>query len=588
MNTATTKSPVLIVGAGPTGLTMAAELTRHGIPCRIVDRKSGVTDKTKALSVQSRTMEVFEDMGIVDEVLERGRIVSGFSFYTEGKRIFQVASGELDTPYSFNMLYPQFETERSLYSHLNSLGTKVEWNTEILELEQENGQIRVKLARSSGEVSSPGSLVKLQDADRNVESLEPDYLIACDGGRSFCRKALNIKLEGETFDSEFIIADLQLDWANPPMKDEWHGYFTDQGFVMIASLDGKNSWRIVMEVPWDMQDESDTSHYEQPTFEEFQKMFEMLNPIPGLKLTEPNWMSRFRIHRRIIDRFRHGNIFFAGDAAHLHSPAGGQGMNTGIQDAYNLAWKLALVYRQIARPELLDTYNAERYPIVKRQVQTTDAAFKMMLLRHPISRAIRDRLASLLNNIEPVLNRMEQRASMITINYRNSPIADEYRELPLHLGNPIKEIAELGVWRDFGEAPRAGDRAPDFIFNSNGAEKRLFEIIQGTTHKLLMFVGNYDEPDFESDFKQRYSLLEQKYGEAIDPVLIHMNELPFEVPEGISVVQDDDGELHQRYGAHSHCIYLIRPDGYIGYRSQPAKLDLFLEYCDRIFAESAM
>ena len=567
MNTATTKTPVLVVGAGPTGLTMAAELTRHGIPCRIIDKKSGVTDKTKALSVQSRTMEVFEDMGIIDEVLERGRIVSGFSFYNENKRIFQVASGELDTPYPFNMLYPQFETERSLYGHLNGLGVDVDWNTKILELEPEKG---IK--------------VKLQDADGNVESLEPDYLIACDGGRSFCRKALDIKLKGETFDSEFLIADLTLDWANPPMKDEWHGYFTDQGFVLIASLDGKNSWRMVMEVPWDMQDESDTSHYEQPTFAEFQKMFEMLDPIPGLKLTEPNWISRFRIHRRIIDRFRHGNVFFAGDAGHLHSPAGGQGMNTGIQDAYNLAWKLALVYRGIARPELLDTYNAERYPIIKRQVQTTDAAFKMMLLRHPVSRAIRDRLASLLNNIEPVLNRMEQRASMITINYRNSPIADEYRELPLYLGNPIKEIAELGVWRDFGEAPHAGDRAPDFAFSSNGVEKRLFEIIQGTTHKLLMFVGNYDEPDFEADFKQRYSLLEQKYGEAIEPVLIHMNELPFTVNSQISVIQDDDGELHQRYGAHSHCIYLIRPDGYIGYRSQPAKLELFLEYCDRIFA----
>ena len=569
MNTTNNKTKILIVGAGPTGLTMASELTRHGIPCRIIDQKSGVTDKTKALSVQSRTMEVFEDMGIIDEVLERGRIVSGFSMYSEGKRIFQVTSGELDTPYSFNMLYPQFETERSLYNHLTNLGADVDWNTEVLELEQ-NEQIKVKL----------------QDAKGNMESLEPDYLIACDGGRSFCRKALDIKLAGETFDSEFLIADLTLDWDNPPMKDEWHGYFTDQGFVLIASLDGKDSWRMVMEVPWDMQDESDTSHYEQPTFAEFKQMFERLDALPGIELTEPNWISRFRIHRRIIDRFRHGNVFFAGDAGHLHSPAGGQGMNTGIQDAYNLAWKMALVCRGIGKPELLDTYNTERYPIIKRQVQTTDAAFKMMLLRHPVSRAIRDRLASLLVNIEPIQHRMEQRSSMITINYRNSPIVDEYRELPLYLGNPIKEIAELGVWRDFGEAPHAGDRAPDFVFDSDGAEKRLFEIIQGTTHKLLMFVGNYNEPDFEADFKQRYSLVKQKYGKAIDPVLIHMNELPFEAPEGIAVVADDEGELHQRYGAHSHCIYLIRPDGYIGYRSQPAKLDLFLEYCDRLFADT--
>ena len=450
MNKIGLSSQVLVVGAGPTGLTMAAELTRHGIPYRIIDKKSGVTDKTKALTLQSRTMEVFEDMGLIDEVLEKGRPVARFSFYTEEKRIFHVASAELDTPYPYIMLYPQFETERTLYNHLNSLDVEVEWNTEILELQQDNGQIQVKL----------------QDDNGNLEAIEPNYLIACDGGRSFCRKALDIKLKGETFDSEFLIADLKLDWANPPTKDEWHGYFTDQGFVLIASLDGENSWRIVMEVPWDMQDESDAFYYEQPTFAEFKQMFEMLNPIPGLELSEPNWMSRFRIHRRIIDRFRHGNIFFAGDAGHLHSPAGGQGMNTGIQDAYNLAWKLALVGRGVARLELLDSYNAERYPLIKRQVQTTDAAFKMMLLRHPVSRAIRNRLASLINNIEPIQHRMEQRASMITINYRNSPFVDEYRELPLYLGNPIKEIAELEVWRDFGEAPHLAIALPTLLLTA--------------------------------------------------------------------------------------------------------------------------
>lgn len=573
MTTTLDKNTVLVVGAGPTGLTMAAELTRHGISCRIIDKKPGVTDKTKALTLQSRTMEVFEDMGIIEEVLENGRPVAGFSFYTEGKRIFHVASAELDTPYPYIMLYPQFETERSLYNHLNNLGVEVEWNTEILELHQDKGEIQVSV----------------QHPDGTRENIEPNYLIACDGGRSFCRQALNVKLEGETFNSEFMIADLKLDWDNPPTKDEWHGYFTDQGFVLIASLDGENNWRMVTEVPWDIQDKSvsDSSDYEQPTFDELKKMFELLNPIPNLKLSEPNWMSRFRIHRRIIDRFRHGNVFFAGDAAHLHSPAGGQGMNTGIQDAYNLAWKLALVCRGVANSELLDSYNTERYPLSKQQVEQTDAAFKMMLLRNPVSRKIRDRLASLLLDLEPIQQRMEKRLAMLTINYRNSPIVDQYRELPLPLGNPVKEFAEFRQWRDFGEAPHAGDRAPDVTFSSNGSQKRLFEIIRGTSHKLLLFVGSYNEPDFEADFKQRHSLIEQRYGDLIETVLINMTELPFDIEGQISVVQDDDGELHQRYGAHSHCIYLIRPDGYIGYRSQPAKLELFLEYGDRLFTKAA-
>lgn len=559
---------ILIVGAGPTGLTMAAELTRHGISCRIIDKKDGITDKTKALTLQSRTMEVFEDMGLIKEVLDTGRPVHGFSFYTEGKRIAHVSSGELDTPYPYILLHPQSDTERSLKNHLHNLGVKVEWNTSITQLQQDNGEIKVSL----------------QHPDGSTEYIEPKYLIACDGGRSFCRKALDVKLRGETFNSEFILSDLKLEWSNPPADDEWHGYFTDQGLFLLASLHEEGKWRMMIEVPWSMQDKSasDSGYDEEPTFADLQKMVDVLSPIADLKLGKPDWISRFRIHRRIIDRFRYGNVFFAGDSAHLHSPAGGQGMNSGIQDAYNLAWKLAMVYREDAKPELLDSYNTERYPLLKNQVEKSDAAFKMMLLRNPVSRKIRDHFMSIMLDLEPIQQRMDRRLAMLTINYRNSSIVEQNRELPLSLGNPIKEIAEFKHWREFG------DRAPDFIFNSNGTDKRLFEIIRGTTHKLLLFVGNYDEPDFKQDFQQRYSLIKERYGKAIEPVLIHMNELPFKVNNEITVVSDDDGELHQRYGAHSHCIYLIRPDGYIGYRSQPAKLDLFLEYCDRFFAKKAL
>ncbi|MDY6901918.1 MAG: FAD-dependent monooxygenase [Cyanobacteriota bacterium] len=564
---------ILIVGAGPTGLTMAAELTRHGIPCRIIDKKPGITDKTKALILQSRTMEIFEDMGLIKEVLDTGHLVSGFSFYAEGKRIAQVSSGELDTPYPYIMLYPQSDTESSLENHLNSLGLEVEWNTQIIELQQDNEELKVELQHSNGE----------------IEAIEPKYLIACDGGRSFCRKAIGAKLDGETFESEFLLADLELEWSNPPAEDEWHGYFTDQGLVLIASLKEEGMWRIMIEVPWDMQEKSISSeaNSEEPTLDELKEMVDILNPIPNLKLHKPKWISRFRIHRRIIERFRYDNIFFAGDAAHLHSPAGGQGMNSGIQDAYNLAWKLALVYRGLAKPKLLDSYNTERYPLLKEQVETTDAGFKMMLLRNPVSRKIRNRLVSLLLELEPIQQRMDKRSAMLTINYRNSPIVDEHRELPLLTGKPIKEIAEFKQWRDFGEAAHAGERAPDITFNSKGVEKRLFEILRGTTHKLLIFTGNYSDPDFERTFKQKHNLVKQKYGNLIDTVVVTMkSEFPFETDGQVLLVHDDEGELHRRYGASEHSLYLIRPDGYIGYRSQPAKLERFLEYCDGIFLQN--
>ena len=471
------------------------------------------------------------------------------------------------------MLHPQSDTERSLENHLNRLGIEVEWKTQIVELQQDKEELKVSL----------------QHPDGTIENIEPDYLIACDGGHSFCRKAIGAKLDGETFESEFIIADLQLEWSNPPAEDEWHGYFTDQGLFLIASLQEEGKWRMMIEVPWEMQDKSasDSAYYEKPTFADLKRMVDILNPIPDLKLYEPHWISRFRIHRRIIERFRYGNVFFAGDAAHLHSPAGGQGMNTGIQDAYNLAWKLGLVCRGVAKPELLNSYNTERYPLSKQQVERTDAAFKMMLLRHPVSRKIRNRLISLLLDLEPIQQRMDRRLAMLTINYRNSPIVDQYRELPLPSGHPVKEIAEFRQWRDFGEAPHAGDRAPDVTFGNNGSQKRLFEILRGTSHKLLLFAGNYSDPDFEEDFRQRQNLVEQKYGGFVETMLITMkSELPFETDEQVLLLHDVEGKLHQRYGAHSHCLYLIRPDGYIGYRSQPAKLEIFLEYCDRFLMQS--
>lgn len=566
-------STILVVGAGPTGLTMAAELTRHGVPCRIIDKKAGITDKSKALTLQSRTMEVFEDMGLIQEVLDTGRPVSGFSFYAQGKRIVQVASAELDTPYPYILLHPQSETEASLEKHLNRLGVEVEWNTQIIKLQQNNEQFKVELQHANGE----------------IEAIEPNYLIACDGGRSFCRKAIGARLDGDTFESEFIIADLEVEFSNPPSENEWNGYFTNQGLVLLASLQKEGNWRIVIEVPWEMQDKSASTdaNSEEPTFDELKKMIELLHPIPDLKLHKANWISRFRIHRRIIEHFRYGSVFFAGDAAHLHSPAGGQGLNSGIQDAYNLAWKLALVSRGVAQPELLDTYHAERYPLLKQQVETTDAAFKMMLLRNPVSRKIRNRLVSLLLDLEPIQHPMEKRLAMLTINYRNSPIIDEHRELPLLSGRPIKEIAGFRQWRDFGEAPHAGDRAPDVTFNSKGVQKRLFEILQGTSHKLLIFAGNYSDPNFEQIFKLKHNLVEQKYGDLIETLLITMrSELSFETDGKVLLLHDDEGEMHRRYGAHSHCLYLIRPDGYIGYRSQPAKLELFLEYCDHIFVEN--
>ncbi|MBE9063157.1 FAD-dependent monooxygenase [cf. Phormidesmis sp. LEGE 11477] len=571
-------SEILIVGAGPVGLTMACELLRHGVSCRIIDTKTGLSDKSKALVVQARTMELFEDMGVIEDILKTGHKVSATSFYAGSDRIVHITNEDLDTHYAYNLLNPQSDTEQTLEAHLNSLGGEVEWNTKIVELDQEE-----KLS------------ITLEHPDGSTSTIEPTYVIACDGAHSFCRKAVGAKLKGETFSSEFLIADLSLDWFGS--KDEWYVNFTDQGLFMLAPI-SNNLWRMLIEVPWNMQDKSTdqqdspetTAEYayrEEPTFEHLQEMVEQLGNPFNVKLQKPEWISYFRVHRRLIERFRYGNVFFAGDAAHLHSPAGGQGMNAGIQDAYNLAWKLALVCRGVGAPELLDSYNAERYPLSEDQVEKTDSLFHVFLLRNSVARSIRDRLASFLIGLDPVQHRLDNRLAMLSLNYRHSPIVDEQYSLPKPSGSIKTDITGLKRWRSFDDGPKAGDRAPDVAYTEQGGkpEKRLFQAIRGTAHQLILFTGQKPELSVYQSCHEISLAIQQRYGSLINTFLVTAQGNVMESNESLSILHDKVGALHQRYGARSNCLYLIRPDGYIGFRAQPATLESLMSYCDRLLSD---
>jgi 2-polyprenyl-6-methoxyphenol hydroxylase-like FAD-dependent oxidoreductase len=317
-----TETTALVVGAGPVGLTMACELLRNGIPCRVIEQNEGPIPLTqsRALAIQARTMEALENVGAIEQILAQGRKVHGISGYDGGRRIVHLTLDldALDTSYPFLLTLPQGQTERILIDVLKSRGGAVEWRTRL------NGLQGDEFVRA-----------KLSGPDGTEQTVRARWLIGCDGARSTVRHELNLPFQGAEYEETFYLADVRIDWEQP--DDEAALILAKENLVGAFPLSKRGRWRLV--------DPSGTVGTDDPpqAVERFQSLLNS-HGFPKARDTDPAWVSSFRIHRRVVDRFRLGSCLVAGDAAHIHSPAGGQGMNTGIQEAFNLAWKLGLVH----------------------------------------------------------------------------------------------------------------------------------------------------------------------------------------------------------------------------------------------------
>lgn len=556
----------LVVGAGPVGLMMAGELSRHGLSCRVVDENEGPSATSKALAVHSRTLEIFEDIGALDEALARGRRMHANNVYAGDKRLVHVELDELDAPYPMVLDLPQSDTEQILERLAASRGIEVERRTRLTGLAQDEGGVRATLDGG--------------------EEVRARWLLGCDGAHSTVRHALGIGFEGAPYENVWLAGDVALDSVLP--DDEFHVFLSPEGALAVFPLPAPSRARILFDLP-DQAAAPGASDptarrppVPPPTIEDVQAAVAKRT---GIKATvsDPRWLTGFRIHRRIASSYRHGRVFLAGDAAHIHSPIGGQGMNTGIQDAYNLAWKLALVTRAAARPSLLDSYQAERHPIAAATLQGTDVMTQLVTLRHPAARWARDRLAEVLSGVEVVQQRAMRNASQVAIGYRKSPIVAEHRgsliAARLGLGGP--EQPSFAEWLDFGAAPRPGDRAPDARCEG---DRRLFDLLRGPRHALLLFDG---ADATAAGYRALVSIADRVQGRLGDAVACHIivprTSRPAELAWGGSVVLDPEGTMHQRYGAASECLYLIRPDGYVGFRSQPADAAALDAFLSRIF-----
>jgi len=350
-----TKTNVLIVGAGPTGLTMACELLRRGIRCRLIDKEDAPSQTSKALAVHSRTLEVFEDMGIIEQLLARGLRATDVNVYDGSERLLHLSLQHLKVPYPYVLSVPQSETERQLTTLLHSLGGEVERSQELTDVQQEGDRVIAVANHIS------------QDTEI-AEEITADWLIGCDGARSQVRKALGIEFEGSTYEEDFLLADVDLDWNRT--QDKLHIWLHQDGPFAAIPLPKSQHWRLIAGIAAE-EDEVETA------VDLFQQLMIERTGDTTTTISNPIWLSNFKIHRRIVNQYREGRVFLAGDAAHIHSPVGGQGMNVGIQDAYNLAWKLTLVVKNQAPTALLNTYEAERRPIAKSVLAATHALTKL-------------------------------------------------------------------------------------------------------------------------------------------------------------------------------------------------------------------
>jgi 2-polyprenyl-6-methoxyphenol hydroxylase-like FAD-dependent oxidoreductase len=556
---------VLVVGAGPTGLMLAAELARRGVPFRVLDKALEPTQLSKAIAVHARTLEILHDMGIADELISRGVKLRGTQVFADGKTLVRASFDELDSHYPFILAVAQRETEAVLAEHLTKLGGVIERGVELTELTQDDDGVTCTLTKSDG----------------SDEKLRVKYVVGADGASSTVRKRLGLDFAGSSYSEQFVLADVRVRWDLP--DDCVSAFFSHEGVLAVFPLP-KGRTRLIASTTVSASDE-----VRAPSLDEIRTRYASASHVAA-EMDDPEWLASFRLHCRQVDRYQVGRVFLAGDAAHIHSPVGGQGMNTGMQDAHNLAWKLALVCHGKSKPELLDSYQAERHAIAANVLRGTDVATRAATLRHPVARAVRNHVARVLSSFEIVQQRIARTAAELDLAYRKSPIVSEKRQSVLAARVGARDSAEepnLTGWRDFELAPAAGDRMLDATVTPRGAgsAKRLAEIVDGRRHTLLLFDGRAKTRDGYARLTKIGKTVGEKYRDLIDVhVVVPASDCPSELDWDGSLLFDPEGELEERYGASAECAYLIRPDLYVGYRSQPADEESLLAHLSKTFS----
>ncbi len=510
---------VLVVGAGPTGLSLAAALAGHGVRPRLIDRAHDRAHESRALAIQPRTLEVLAGLGITPQLVQRGNRTVQLRVHARGREraapLFDF--GLADTAYPYLLFLSQAETERILGEHLSNVGITVERGVELVDLTPDGDSVAAALRHPDG----------------GVETVTAGYVIGCDGARSSVRTAAGITFQGRSYPQTFVLADAEADGINP---DAAHAFLSEQGMLFFFPLGAPASWRLLVMRPPD-----DPTPPDAPvTLEEVQALADTYTG-GAVRVHDPVWMTNFRLHHRAATQYRVGRIFLAGDAAHIHSPAGAQGMNTGIQDAINLGWKLAHTLRGLANPAVLDTYEPERAPVGRMVLRFTDRAFTIATTTNPVVRFIRTRIAPVLIPLA-----LKPKAGRSYAFRMVSQLAIRYRTSPLSLNGPDSPR----------RGPRAGDRLPDADLLHNGQATSLHEAIAAPGWHLFLCGPADTWPT------QTLTNVSQQFAGTVTTHKLTVAYAP-------GVLHDPSGLAHRRLGLAPGraAVYLVRPDGHVGYRS---------------------
>jgi 2-polyprenyl-6-methoxyphenol hydroxylase-like FAD-dependent oxidoreductase len=497
------ETPVLIVGAGPTGLMLANQLGRRGITPLIIDRHSGPAQQSRAMAVHARTLEIYSKLGIAGRAVELGKQGAGANMWARGRMMAHIPFGAAGTglsPFPFVLMLGQDDNERILGDHLRHWSIAVQWNTELTALKQEADHVSATLKQPDG-------------STRHVAAR---YVAGCDGGRSAVRELNGIGFPGAPYEHVFFVADTEATGQMVP--DELNGYLWRGGFHLLFPMRGRNRWRFIGILPPQLRDREDLT---------FKEVIPSLRDEVGeaLTLTSCDWFSTYRIHHRCTERFRDRRCFLLGDAAHVHSPMGGQGMNTGLQDAYNLAWKLALVVAGRADGALLDSYETERMKVAQRLLSSTDRAFTAFVSTHWAAGLLRTRVVPRIAAAAMKRERVRKLAfrvlSQTGIRYPQSALSETLDGLP-------------------EGAPRGGDRFPwlRLKLRANGPVEDMYQTVDDT--RLGLIVIDQQAP---SDEALGLGDLLRIHAIPVDPA--------------------NEREL-ARAKVPRPSFYLLRPDGHVG------------------------
>lgn len=539
-----TRATVIVVGAGPTGLTLACDLRSRGVDVLVMDRLEAPAQAFRALGLQPRGRQILERLGAIGEMRRDLFTSNSYGVFVDQRCAAQLNLDALEGPHDNGVLrLPQTEIERSLRQRLLELGTDVHWGTEILDVAEEHDGLTVRARQTHGE-----------------QVIHADWLVGCDGAHSTVRRVIGASLEGSTFPEPFMVADVRL--TDEPQQGA--GLYLRKSYAIAVAplLDGQ--WRMGGSLPknnplasdaW-RNFTADTSRRGNASAEQLEMLRALYADLSGddrTRFLDCSWFALFSIHRRTASTFRRGRIFLAGDAAHLSSPIGGQGMNSGIGDAANLGWKLALVAQGRADPRLLDTYEAERRPAIENVERATTQSTRIMLGEGAWNRFLRRYLVIPILRFPSVLGWAMTRRPALRSNYCNGPLAT---------GRPF-----------FSGRLRSGDEAPDVCYARQDGKPTSIGCEIGARWGLLFF------GDQVRAFEKCATAVSGRLGFDIPALqVVSCPTSPLDADSSQSVVMDTNHAVRKAYRAHDGTTVLLRPDGYIACRAHTPDPQAFLDW----------